>query len=79
MYENEGISKDRILIKLSSTWEGIQAAKYIINKMALFYSNLLLIFVYIPRELEEKYQIHCNLTLLFSFAQAVACNNFLYD
>jgi len=51
MYENEGISKDRILIKLSSTWEGIQAAK----------------------ELEEKYQIHCNLTLLFSFAQAVAC------
>jgi len=51
MYESEGISKDRILIKLSSTWEGIQAAK----------------------ELEEKHQIHCNLTLLFSFAQAVAC------
>jgi transaldolase len=51
LYENEGISKDRILIKLSSTWEGIQAAK----------------------ELEQKYQIHCNLTLLFSFAQAVAC------
>lgn len=51
MYESEGISKDRILIKLSSTWEGIQAAK----------------------ELEEKHQVHCNLTLLFSFAQAVAC------
>jgi len=50
-YEAEGISKDRILIKLSSTWEGIQAAK----------------------ELEEKHGVHCNLTLLFSFAQAVAC------
>merc|ERR1711983_726548 len=51
MYEEEGISKDRILIKLSSTWEGIQAAK----------------------ELEAAHGIHCNLTLLFSMAQAVAC------
>ncbi|XP_040574823.1 transaldolase [Lepeophtheirus salmonis] len=51
LYEEEGISKERILIKLSSTWEGIQAAK----------------------ELEEKHGIHCNLTLLFSMAQAVAC------
>jgi len=51
LYEQRGISKDRILIKLSSTWEGIQAAK----------------------ELEEKYGIHCNMTLIFSFAQALAC------
>ncbi|KFM82043.1 Transaldolase, partial [Stegodyphus mimosarum] len=51
LYEEEGINKDRILIKLASTWEGIQAAKV----------------------LEEKYQIHCNMTLLFNFAQAVAC------
>lgn len=51
LYEEEGISKERILIKLSSTWEGIQAA----------------------RVLEKDYGIHCNLTLLFSFAQAVAC------
>ncbi|CAF0774395.1 unnamed protein product [Rotaria sordida] len=51
LYEKRGISKDRILIKLSSTWEGIQAAK----------------------ELEEKYGIHCNMTLMFSFAQALAC------
>lgn len=51
LYEDEGISKDRILIKLSSTWEGIQAA----------------------RVLEQEDKIHCNLTLLFSFAQAVAC------
>lgn len=51
LYESVGISKDRILIKIASTWEGIQAAK----------------------ELEEKHQIHCNLTLLFSFVQAVAC------
>merc|ERR1712088_992307 len=51
MYEEEGISKERVLIKLSSTWEGIQAA----------------------RELESVHGIHCNLTLLFSFAQAVAC------
>jgi len=50
-YEEEGISKERVLIKLSSTWEGIQAA----------------------RELESVHGIHCNLTLLFSFAQAVAC------
>jgi transaldolase len=49
-YEEAGISKDRILIKLASTWEGIEAA----------------------RELEQE-GIHCNLTLLFSFAQAVAC------
>lgn len=51
MYEDAGISKERILIKLSSTWEGIEAG----------------------RVLEEKYGIHCNMTLLFSFAQAVAC------
>ncbi|GIX85018.1 probable transaldolase [Caerostris darwini] len=51
LYEEEGVNKDRILIKLASTWEGIQAAKV----------------------LEERYQIHCNMTLLFNFAQAVAC------
>lgn len=51
MYEKEGISKDRILIKLSSTWEGIEAAKV----------------------LESQYGIHCNMTLLFNFHQAVAC------
>uniref|UniRef100_A0AAY5K109 Transaldolase n=1 Tax=Esox lucius TaxID=8010 RepID=A0AAY5K109_ESOLU len=51
LYEEAGIDKDRVLIKLSSTWEGIQAG----------------------RELEEKHGVHCNMTLLFSFAQAVAC------
>ena len=51
LYKQAGIDKDRVLIKLASTWEGIQAAK----------------------ELESKHGIHCNLTLLFSFAQAVAC------
>jgi transaldolase len=51
LYEEAGIPKERILIKLGSTWEGIQAAKI----------------------LEEEYGIHCNLTLLFSMAQAVAC------
>jgi len=51
LYKEAGVDKDRILIKLASTWEGIQAAK----------------------ELEANYGIHCNLTLLFSFAQAVAC------
>lgn len=49
-YEKEGISKDRILIKIASTWEGIKAAEEL-----------------------EKEGIHCNLTLLFAFAQAVAC------
>jgi transaldolase len=49
-YEKEGISKDRVLIKIASTWEGIKAAESL-----------------------EKEGIHCNLTLLFSFAQAVAC------
>ncbi|GAA5481811.1 transaldolase [Haloferula sargassicola] len=49
-YEKEGISRDRILIKIASTWEGIRAA-----------------------EILEKEGIHCNLTLLFSFCQAVAC------
>jgi len=51
LYESVGISKERILIKIASTWEGIQAA----------------------RELERDEQIHCNLTLLFGFGQAVAC------
>ncbi|MFN5002395.1 MAG: transaldolase [Akkermansiaceae bacterium] len=49
-YEKAGISRDRVLIKAASTWEGIKAA-----------------------EILEKQGIHCNLTLLFSFAQAVAC------
>lgn len=51
LYESKGISKDRVLIKIASTWEGIQAA----------------------RELERDEGIHCNLTLLFGFGQAVAC------
>jgi transaldolase len=50
MYAKAGISKDRILIKLASTWEGIKAA-----------------------EVLEREGIHCNLTLLFGFHQAVAC------
>ena len=50
LYQAEGISTDRILIKIAATWEGIEAA----------------------RRLEQK-GIHTNLTLLFSFAQAVAC------
>jgi transaldolase len=49
-YEKEGQPRERILIKIASTWEGIKAA-----------------------EVLEKEGIHCNLTLLFSFAQAVAC------
>jgi len=51
LYESVGIKKERILIKIASTWEGIQAA----------------------RELEAEDGIHCNLTLLFGFGQAVAC------
>lgn len=51
LYEKEGVSKDRVLIKIGATWEGIQAAK----------------------ELESDHGIHTNLTLLFSFVQAVAC------
>ena len=50
LYERAGIARERILIKVASTWEGIRAAA----------------------ELERE-GIHCNLTLLFSFAQAVAC------
>ncbi len=52
LYADEGISKDRILIKIASTWEGIQAAKTL-----------------------EEQGINCNLTLLFNFAQAVACGD----
>jgi len=50
LYEARGVSRERILIKIASTWEGIRAAERL-----------------------EKEGIHCNLTLLFSFAQAVAC------
>jgi transaldolase len=51
LYESVGIKRERVLIKIASTWEGIQAA----------------------RELERDDNIHCNLTLLFGFGQAVAC------
>jgi transaldolase len=50
LYDQKGVARERILIKIASTWEGIRAA-----------------------EVLEKEGIHCNLTLLFSFAQAVAC------
>jgi transaldolase len=50
LYNEAGISNDRVLIKLASTWEGIQAGAIL-----------------------EREGIHCNLTLLFSFAQARAC------
>ncbi len=50
MYEDAGYTRDRVLIKIAATWEGIRAA-----------------------EILEQEGIHCNLTLLFSFAQAVAC------
>jgi transaldolase len=50
LYNAAGISNDRVLIKIASTWEGIRAA-----------------------ELLEREGINCNLTLLFSFAQARAC------
>jgi transaldolase len=50
LYEARGIGRERVLIKIASTWEGIKAA-----------------------EVLEKEGIRCNLTLLFSFAQAVAC------
>jgi transaldolase len=50
LYRKAGIDRERILIKIGSTWEGIRAAEQL-----------------------EREGIHCNLTLLFSFAQAVAC------
>jgi transaldolase len=50
LYEASGIGRERVLVKIASTWEGIKAAERL-----------------------ERDGIHCNLTLLFSFAQAVAC------
>lgn len=50
LYAANGVSKERILIKIASTWEGIKAAEEL-----------------------EKEGITCNLTLLFSKAQAIAC------
>jgi transaldolase len=50
LYEKAGVARERVLIKLASTWEGIRAAEKL-----------------------ERNGIHCNLTLLFSFAQALAC------
>ena len=50
LYEKHGVSRERVLIKLASTWEGIRAAEKL-----------------------ERDGIRCNMTLLFSFAQAVAC------
>jgi transaldolase len=50
LYDKAGVGRERVLIKIASTWEGIRAAERL-----------------------EREGIHCNLTLLFSFAQAVAC------
>ncbi len=50
LYEADGIPRERILIKIASTWEGIRAAAIL-----------------------EREGIHCNLTLMFSLVQAVAC------
>ena len=50
LYEAQGIVRERVLIKIAATWEGIQAAAQL-----------------------EQEGIHCNLTLLFAFCQAVAC------
>ena len=50
LYEQHGVTRDRVLIKIASTWEGIEAARVL-----------------------ERDNIQCNLTLLFSFAQARAC------
>jgi transaldolase len=50
LYEKAGVRRERILVKLASTWEGIRAAQKL-----------------------EREGIHCNMTLLFSFAQAAAC------
>lgn len=50
MYEEKGVPRERILIKLASTWEGTRAA----------------------RQLEQE-GIHCNMTLMFSMPQAIAC------
>jgi transaldolase len=50
LYQQSGIARERVLVKVASTWEGIKAAEKL-----------------------EREGIHCNLTLLFSFAQAVAC------
>lgn len=52
LYEAAGIGRDRVLIKMAATWEGIQAARVL-----------------------EAEGIHCNLTLLFAFAQARACGD----
>jgi transaldolase len=49
-YKAEGVARERVLIKIASTWEGIKAA-----------------------EILERQGIHCNLTLLFSDTQAIAC------
>ena len=50
LYEAQGIGRERVLIKIAATWEGIQAARIL-----------------------EREGIRCNLTLLFSFCQAVVC------
>lgn len=52
LYEQAGVGRERVLIKIASTWEGIQAARIL-----------------------EHEGMHCNLTLLFSFGQAVACGD----
>ena len=52
LYEDAGIGRERVLIKLAATWEGIQAARIL-----------------------EHEGIHCNMTLLFAFCQAVACGD----
>lgn len=51
LYKSKGIGKERVLIKLASTWEGIKAAQV----------------------LQKDHGVNCNLTLMFSITQAIAC------
>ncbi len=52
LYADAGVGRERVLVKIAATWEGIQAAQQL-----------------------EQQGIHCNLTLLFAFCQAVACGD----
>ena len=74
MYKSNGISKDRILIKLASTWEGIQAAKYRTQyHVSIFYLKILLI-----ADISCVFWYICICLQVFSFFQILSFINYMH-
>jgi transaldolase len=69
LYKEVNIPKERVLIKIASTWEGELCAAWPSFFEAVSDYGMVGIGIQAAKELEAKHGVHCNLTLLFSFCQ----------